>query len=140
MNRKAKAGLVAFGVGLLVVPLQAATADVMTTTPAPPGSSEAVALQVGDVVKVGYTNATANNDSGSATADALTIGGQTLGTGTGGTQKGNGSSHGSIYDSGDTPLGRLMVTPWSASVKLWMNALVAPPNASIASRSSSFFG
>lgn len=113
MNRKAKAGLVVFGVGLLAAPFQA-WAD--TVTPAPAGSSEAVAAQVGDIVKVGYTQATADQNKGEATATALAVGGKPLSDATGGTQKGAGHSKGGIYDSGDTPLGRLMVTPWEATV------------------------
>ena len=115
MNRKAKAGLVAFGVGLLVAPLQVATAET-TSTPAPPGSSEAVAAQVGDIVKVGYTKATAGPSSGEATANAVELGGKPLSTGTGGTQKTTGKSSGAIFDTKDTPLGRLMLTPWEATV------------------------
>lgn len=115
MNRKAKAGLVAFGVGLLVAPLQVATAD--TVTPAPPGSSEAVAAQVGTAAKVGYTKATADTASGEATANAVEVGGKPLSSGTGGTQKGAGKAGGALYDSKDTPLGRLMLTPWTAEVK-----------------------
>jgi hypothetical protein len=114
MNRKAKTGLVVFGVGLLAAPFQAWAET--TTTPAPAGSSEAVAAQVGDLIEVGYTQATADQNKGEATATALGIGGEPLGDATGGTQKGAGSSEGGIFDSGDTPLGRLMVTPWKATV------------------------
>jgi len=114
MNRKAKAGLVTFGVGLLVAPLQVAMAE--TTTPAPPGSSEAVAAQVGDIVKVGYTKATADPSKGESTANAVELMGKPISSGTGGAQKGKGKSSGALFDSKDTPLGRIMLTPWQAEV------------------------
>jgi len=128
MNRKAKAGLVVFGVGLLAAPFQA-WAD--TTTPAPAGSSEAVAAQVGDIIKVGYTQATADQSKGEATATALAVGGKPLSKETGGTQKGAGSSKGGLMDTGATPLGRLMVTPWEATVTQSSNKRTADSDAAL---------
>lgn len=116
MSPKVRAGLAVFAVCLLAAPIKIAVAET-TTTPAPPGQSEAVAAKVGTVIAVGYTKATANSNSGEATANALELQGKPLSAGTGGTQKGKGKSSGATYDSKDTPLGRLMLTPWSAEVK-----------------------
>jgi hypothetical protein len=72
---------------------------------------------VDPLLSVGHTSATASSSSGSATGNALEVGGEPLVDGmTGGTQKGPGSSHGSLLDTGVTPLGQLQVTPWEAAV------------------------
>lgn len=108
------------GVGALVLPVGLAGAQTAetTTTPAPPGSSEAVALNVLDVAKVGHTQAGANEESASGSANAVELGGEPLVDGsTGGSQNGTGTNEGALFDSGDTPLGRVMVTPWGVTVE-----------------------
>jgi len=114
MNRKVRAGLVAFGVGLLVAPLQVATAE---TTPAPPGASEAVALRVGNTAAVGYTKAQATPEKGEATANAVELNGKPLTANTGGTQSGKGKSEGAFLDTKDTAVGRVRVAPWEVKVE-----------------------
>ena len=108
------------GAGALLLPVGLAGAQTAetTTSPAPPGASEAVALNVLDVAKVGHTQAGANEDSASGSANAVELGGEPLIDGaTGGSQNGKGSNEGSLFDTGETPLGRVMVTPWGVTVE-----------------------
>ena len=92
-----------------------ASADVAPPPP-PPGSAEAYALLIDPLLAVGHTKATSGSSS-SATANAVEVNGDPLIDGTtGGTQTGAGSKHGSLLDTGTTPLGQLQVTPWSATV------------------------
>lgn len=111
------------GVGALVLPvglvgLAGAQTAETTTTPAPPGSSEAVALNVLDVVGVGHTSGKSDEHSSEGTANAVELGGEPLIDGaTGGSQKGPGKSEGALLDTGETPLGRVMVTPWGVTVE-----------------------
>jgi hypothetical protein len=88
-----------------------------TTNPAPPAESSATALKVDGLAEAGHTHAKAGSTGGTADADALGLGGKTLVDGkTGGSQTGEGSAGGALLDTDQTPLGRLAVTPWSASV------------------------
>ncbi len=108
------------GVGALVLPVGLAGAQTAetTTTPAPPGSSEAVALNVLDVAKVGHTQAGANGQSANGSATAVGLGGRPLIDGvTGGSQNGKGKNEGAALDTGNTPVGRVMVTPWGVTVE-----------------------
>jgi hypothetical protein len=93
-----------------------ATQTTADTSP-PPGNAEAYALLIDPLLAVGHTSATAGSSSGSATGNALEVGGEPLIDGmTGGTQQGAGSKQGSLLDTGVTPLGQLQLTPWSAAV------------------------
>lgn len=111
---------VAAGAAALVLPVGIAGAQTAetTTTPAPPGSSEAVALNVLDLVVVGKTAAKADGSSGEGSATALGVlsGDPLIKGSTGGSQKGKGKAEGSLFDSGSTPVGRIMVTPWGVTV------------------------
>lgn len=103
---------------LLTVGIAGAQTAETTTTPAPPGSSEAVALNVLDLAAVGHTQAGANDKDAEGSANAVELGGEPLIDGaTGGSQKGKGTNEGSLLDTGDTPLGRVMVTPWGVTVE-----------------------
>lgn len=112
---------VSAGAAALILPVGIAGAQTAetTTSPAPPGSSEAVALNVLDLIVIGQTGAKADGSSGEANATALgLLGDEPLIDGaTGGSQKGKGASEGSLFDTGDTPIGRVMVTPWGVSVE-----------------------
>lgn len=114
--------LLALGAGAAAVVLPfgiagAQTAET-TTTPAPPGASEAVALNLLDVLAVGHTQAKAGQDSAEGSANAVELGGEPLIDGaTGGSQQGPGTNEGSLFDTGETPLGRVMVTPWGVTVE-----------------------
>ncbi|HUR48370.1 MAG TPA: hypothetical protein VMY88_02425 [Acidimicrobiales bacterium] len=108
------------GVGALLLPVGIAGAQTAetTTTPAPPGSSEAVALNVLDVVGVGHTSGKSDEHSSEGSANAVELGGEPLIDGaTGGSQKGPGTNEGALFDTGDTPLGRVQVTPWGVTVE-----------------------
>ncbi|MBW3537482.1 MAG: hypothetical protein KY395_06915 [Actinobacteria bacterium] len=110
----------AAGASALVLPIGVAGAQTAetTTTPAPPGSSEAVALNVLDIVEVGHTQASASQSSAEGSANALALNGEPVIEGsTGGSQQGPGHNEGSLLDTGDTPAGRVMVTPWSVTVE-----------------------
>jgi len=80
--------------------------------PAPPSSSDAVAVQVGKIASVGQTGADAGTTS-SASAAPVSIGGQPLLSGTKATTK---TASGSLLDTGETQLGRVAVLPWSTEV------------------------
>jgi hypothetical protein len=83
----------------------------------PPGTAEANALLLDPLLAIAHTKATAAGGSGSATGNAVEVGGEPLIDGkTGGSQQGAGSKQGSLLDTGVTPLGQLQVTPWSATV------------------------
>ena len=87
-----------------------------TSTAAPAADTSATAVGVGDILAIGHTKAHADSTGGSATANALEVGGKPLIDGkTGGHQDGNGTAKGSLLDTGATPLGGLAVTPWTAT-------------------------
>ncbi|HUQ39870.1 MAG TPA: hypothetical protein VM030_06915 [Acidimicrobiales bacterium] len=112
MQKKWKAGAAAFGIALLAAPVQSASAETVTT-PAPPGVSEAVALNVLDIVAIGHTIAKADDKNGEATANSIEIAGEAV---FGGTQKGKGTQKGELLDTGETPLGQLAIAPYEATV------------------------
>ena len=88
-----------------------------TSSTPPPGAAEANALLIDPLLAIAHTKATAGDGSGSATGNAVELGGEPLIDGmTGGTQQGVGSKDGSLLDTGVTPLGQLQLTPWSATV------------------------
>lgn len=116
--RKLVAAITGVAALVLMVGIAGAQTAETTTTPAPPGSAEAVALNVLDVAAVGHTQAGANEDDAEGSANAVELGGEPLIDGaTGGSQKGKGSNEGSLLDTGETPLGRVMVTPWGVTVE-----------------------
>ncbi len=103
---------------LTVVPAVGAFAGTAAATdvPPPPGNAEGYALLIDPLLSVGHTKASTAG-SGSATGNAVEVGGKPLIDGTtGGTQSGAGSKHGALLDTGATPLGQLQVTPWEATV------------------------
>jgi hypothetical protein len=61
---------------------------------------------------VGKTSATAGSSGGTASAHALELGGQTVSGG----DTTNGTKSGSLFATGDTPLGDLELAPWAAKV------------------------
>src|SRR5258705_6032785 len=72
----------------------AARADVV---PAPPGHASGVAAQVGSLLDISKTGATADSGAPSAEASVLRLGGQPL-LNLGGTQHGDGATGGSLLD------------------------------------------
>ena len=91
----------------------AARADV--TTPAPPGHASGVAVQVGTLLDISKTDATADSGSPSAQASVIRLQGQPL-LNLGGSQHGDGQTGGSLLDTGATLPARVQVAPWSAAV------------------------
>lgn len=89
----------------------AARADVI---PAPPGRAEGVAAQVGSLLDVSKTGATADSGAPSADASVVRLGGEPL-LGLGGSQQGDGSSAGSLLDTGASLPARIELGPWQAS-------------------------
>jgi hypothetical protein len=87
--------------------------DTIIKIPAPPGVASGAAATVGKVVSIGQTGATANQDGGTATAVSVSLAGKTI---IGGTQSGTGQTSGALLDTKQTPLGRVQVAPYSASV------------------------
>jgi hypothetical protein len=81
---------------------------------APPGSAAATALQVGSLVGVSTTGATAGPNSADAQASVIDVGGEPL-LGTGGSQAGSGESSGALLDTGDALPARVEVAPWHAA-------------------------
>lgn len=85
--------------------------------PAPPGTAEAVALEVEGLLGVAHTKAQADQVTGEATANALELGGRPLLGNTGGTQTGPGRTEGALLDTGDIGIGRVAVAPFAAQVE-----------------------
>jgi hypothetical protein len=95
----------------------AAMVSAQEGTPAPSGTAEAVAAEITEILTIGHTKVEATSDSGTATANALELGGEPPGEEFGGTQEGVGMKEGALLDTGDTELGRLALTPWKAEVR-----------------------
>ncbi|HET6964952.1 MAG TPA: hypothetical protein VFH58_09285 [Acidimicrobiales bacterium] len=95
---------------------QQSTQQSSVSQPAPPGSAEAYAAQVGDVAAISHTKASASSGGDSATADPLELGGNPPAAAFGGTESnGNGSKSGALLDTGKQPFGRLALTPWTTT-------------------------
>lgn len=101
--------------GLLVVGAAPSWAQ---TTPAPPGSAEAVAVQVDELVKVAHTKAEANPDptTSAATANALEVGGNPPLAQLGSKQTGEGEQKNALLELGDLTSTGVHVAPSSARV------------------------
>ena len=84
------------------------------TTPAPPGQASGVAAQVGSLLDISRTGATADSGAPSAESSVVRLGGQPL-LGLGGTQSGDGQTGGSLLDTGDSLPARVEAAPWRAA-------------------------
>jgi len=89
----------------------AAHADIV---PAPPSHASGVAAQVGSLLDLSRTDATADPGAPSAQASVIRLAGQPL-LGLGGTQHGDGQTGGSLADTGSTLPVHLQVAPWHAA-------------------------
>lgn len=89
----------------------AAQADVI---PAPPAQASGVAAQVGSILDISKTDATAGSGTASAEASVLRLGGEPV-LDLGGTQQGDGETGGSLLDTGETLPARVQVAPWRAA-------------------------
>lgn len=100
--------------------------------PAPVSTAEAVAADVAGVVGVGHTQGTTGPTSGSATANALEIGGTPPLASLGSVQEGVGETADALLDTKQTPLGRLEVAPSNAKVAQNGGTKTAEGNAALA--------
>src|SRR3954447_14919947 len=100
-------------VGVAAYATTSGTTSTVTTTPAPPGDSSAVAAEVSGIVSVGKTSAHAASSGSNAHADAINLFGQRI---SGGDQTKPGSSDGNLIGTGETPLGDAELAPWSTKV------------------------
>src|SRR4051794_16362250 len=82
--------------------------------PAPPGSASGVAAQVGSLLDVSRTGATADSGSASSEASVIRITEHPL-FGLGGAQQGDGQSGGALLDTQASLPARVQVAPWAAS-------------------------
>jgi len=98
---------------VLVMTPVAARADV--TVPAPPAQASAVAAQVGSLLDISSTGATADPAATSANASVLRLASQPV-LNLGGTQQGDGDTGGALADTGASLPARLQVAPWHAAV------------------------
>lgn len=97
--------------GVLVLPSAPVWAEL---TPAPPGQASGVAVQVGSLLDVSRTSASADPAGSSAQASVISVGGQPVAN-LGGTQKGDGETDGSLVDTGSSQPARVEVAPWHAA-------------------------
>lgn len=129
MNRKSWGLLAALSGMALSVPGMALAAETptapaaadttQTSTPAQDATAHAVAAKVGDIASAGETDAKAGPTDAEATGNALTLGGKPPADqfgGTATTKSGDKKKSGHLLDTGETPLGRLQLTPWDAEV------------------------
>jgi hypothetical protein len=91
----------------------AARADIV---PAPPAQASGVAAQVGSLLDVSRTEATAGPGAPSAEASALRLAGQPV-LDLGGSQTGDGQTGGSLVDTGASLPVRAQVAPWEAAAQ-----------------------
>lgn len=111
-------GLIAALSGVaLVVPAGALAAE--QSTPAGDATTDAVAAQVDGVASAGETHARAGQNDAEATGNALTLGGKPPAKQFGGTTKSDGDADDkdALLDTGDTPLGRVALTPWETHAR-----------------------
>lgn len=88
----------------------AAHADLI---PAPPAQASGVAAQVGSLLDISKTDATAGGGASSAQASVIRVGGEPL-LGLGGAQTGEGDSGGSLLDTGSSLPAQVQLAPWRA--------------------------
>jgi len=93
----------------------AARADRAGFVPAPPGYASGVALQIGSLIDISKTEATADSGTSSAQASVIRLGGHPL-LNLGGVQKGDGETGGALIDTGSAVPARVEVAPWHAAV------------------------
>jgi|GEM_PF-6968508 len=115
------------GCGIVAVGAPAALADLP-----PPSSADAIVAQVDGLLGVSHTHAEAGPTGGIATGNVLELGGNPPAPQFGGTQSGPGSTGNVLLDTGDTPLGRLQLTPWDASVTSPGGSTTSQGDASVA--------
>src|SRR5437588_8223088 len=102
---------------LIAVPICAAALGVAPAAawadliPAPPAAASGVAAQVGSLLDISRTGATADSGAPAAQASVVRLGGEPL-LGLGGSQTGDGATGGSLLDTGASLPARAQVAPW----------------------------
>lgn len=104
----------ACAVVLSIVAAPTARASRLVPVPAPDATASGVAAQVGSLVDVSRTGATAGSDTASSEASVIRITEQPL-LGLGGTQQGDGQTGGALLDTQSTLPARVQLAPWAAS-------------------------
>jgi hypothetical protein len=85
----------------------AATPLAASAAPAPPGTAEASVAQIGTLIGISTTSASAGPDGTSASAAPVAVNGEPLFPQSG--------ESGSLVDTGRTPVGQVQVAPWSTA-------------------------
>ena len=96
---------------LACAPAYASRSDLI---PAPPASASGVAAQVGSLVDISKTGATADSNTASSEASVIRITEHPL-FGLGGSQQGDGQTGGALLDTQSSLPARVQVAPWAAS-------------------------
>lgn len=91
-----------------------AGASRLVPVPAPPATASGVAAQVGSLIDVSRTGATADTGTASSEASVIRITEQPL-LGLGGAQQGDGQTGGALLDTQSTLPARVQLAPWAAS-------------------------
>ena len=91
-----------------------AKASRLVPVPAPDATASGVAAQVGSLVDVSRTGATAGTGTASSEASVVRIAEEPV-LGLGGTQQGDGQSSGALLDTQSTLPARVQLAPWAAS-------------------------
>jgi hypothetical protein len=112
MNLRRSLLLITPAAGVLTLAPVAAHADVVV--PAPPGQASGVAAQVGSLLDLSRTGASAGAGAPSAQASVIDLAGQPL-LGLGGSQTGDGDSGGALADTGASLPAQVQVAPWHAA-------------------------
>lgn len=109
------AGAMGVVAALSLAPSTAYAQEPTGGTPAPNGTARSTVVKVGEILTISETEAEAGPETGRARAGVIYLNGQTV-LGTGGEQEGEGSKEGALFDTGETPLGRLQLAPWEVEV------------------------
>ena len=112
MNRRPFLFITPAACAALVLTPAAAHADL--AVPAPPGQASAVAAQVGSLLDISRTDATAGSGAPTASASVIRLQGQPV-LNLGGTQTGDGETGGSLLDTGSALPARVQAAPWHAA-------------------------
>ena len=91
-----------------------ANANRLVPVPAPDATASGVAAQVGSLVDVSRTGATAGSSTASSEASVIRVAEEPL-LGLGGTQQGDGQTGGALLDTQSTLPARVQLAPWAAS-------------------------
>lgn len=91
-----------------------AQASRVVPVPAPDATASGVAAQVGSLVDVSRTGATAGSSTASSEASVIRIAEEPV-LGLGGTQQGDGQSDGALLDTESTLPARVQLAPWAVS-------------------------